>query len=109
MTSDITLQEGLILLEDGANPATDRIVRDNGRVRRVIVFVPEPTVAVEVATELADDGVERIELDGGFGPIWSAKIFEAVDGRAAVGCVMFGFESMDRVAAFKQRYEAQMR
>jgi hypothetical protein len=63
---------------------------------------------VAIAIELADQGVELIELDGGFGSLWAAKIFEAIDGRSAVGFVSFGIESMERVAAFKQRYEAQV-
>jgi Family of unknown function (DUF6506) len=101
------LLEGLILIEDGANSARDRIVRDNGRVRKTIVFVSEPTEGPGVAVELVDRGVELIELDGGFGSLWAARIFEATGGRAAVGFVSFGIESMEAVAAFKRRYEAQ--
>jgi hypothetical protein len=102
-----TLLEGLILIEDGANSARDRIVRDNGRVRKTIVFVSEPAQGPGVAVELVDRGVELIELDGGFGSLWAARIFEAIGGRAAVGFVSFGIESMEAVASFKQRYESQ--
>jgi hypothetical protein len=102
------LLEGLILIEDGANSKRDRIVRNNGRVRKTIVFVSEPAEAPAVAIELADEGVELIELDGGFGSLWAARIFEAVGSRAAVGFVSFGIESMETVAAFKRRYEAQV-
>lgn len=101
------LLEGLILIEAGANAATDRIVRDNGRVRKTIVFVPDPAAGPGVAVELANKGIELIELDGGFGSLWAAKIFEAIGGRAPVGFVSYGIESMEAVAAFKQRYEAQ--
>lgn len=76
------LIEGLILIEDGADSRTDRIVRDNGRVRKSIVFVSEPAEGPGVAIEMADQGVELIELDGGFGSLWAAKIFEAIGGRA---------------------------
>jgi hypothetical protein len=48
------------------------------------------------------------QLDGGFGPLRAAKIFEAIGGRSAVGFVSLGIESMVRVAAFKQRYEAKV-
>jgi hypothetical protein len=102
------LLEGLILIEDGADSKTSRIVRDNGRVRKTIVFVSEPAEGPAIAVELADQGVELIELDGGFGSLWAARIFEAINGRAAVGFVSFGIESMETVAAFKQRYEAQV-
>jgi hypothetical protein len=63
------LLEGLILIEDGANAARDRLVRDNGRVRKTIVFVSEPAEGPGVAVELVDQGVELIELDGGFGSL----------------------------------------
>jgi hypothetical protein len=102
------LLEGLILIEDGADSKTDRIVRNNGRVRKTIVFVSEPAEGPAIAIELADQGVELIELDGGFGSLWAAQIFEAISGRAAVGFVSFGIESIDAVAGFKQRYEAQV-
>jgi hypothetical protein len=101
------LLEGLILIEYGAKAARDRIVRDNGRVRKTIVFVSEPAEGPGVAVELVDRGVELIELDGGFGSLWAARIFEATGGRAAVGFVSFGIESMEAVASFKRRYEAQ--
>jgi hypothetical protein len=70
--------------------------------------VPDPAEGPNVAIELADAGVELIELDGGFGSLWAAKIFEAIGGRAPVGFVSFGIESMEAVAAFKRRYEAQV-
>jgi hypothetical protein len=102
------LLEGLILIEDGADSRTARIARDNGRVHKEIVFVADPAEGPGVAIEMADRGIELIELDGGFGSLWAARIFEAIGGRAAVGFVSFGIESMERVAAFKQRYEAQV-
>jgi hypothetical protein len=110
MTTDkpSVLLEGLILIEDGADSRVDRIVRNNGRVRKTIVFVSDPAEGPAIAIELAGQGVELIELDGGFGSLWAAKIFEATNGRAAVGFVSFGIESMEAVAAFKQRYDAQV-
>jgi hypothetical protein len=83
-------------------------VGNNGRVRKTVIFVSEPAEGPAIAIELADQGVELIELDGGFGSLWAAKIFEAIGGRSAVGFVSFGIESMERVAPFKQRYEAQV-
>ncbi|MGH3090519.1 MAG: hypothetical protein ACRDSJ_24845 [Rubrobacteraceae bacterium] len=67
-----------LLHSEGADPAADRIVREDGRVRMIIVFVP---VAVEL---VENEGVQLIE---------------AVDGRAPVGAVMFGAESLEGAAA----------
>jgi Family of unknown function (DUF6506) len=102
------LLEGLILIEAGADSSKDRLVRDNGRVRKTIVFVAEPAAGPGIAIELVEQGIELIELDGGFGSLWAARIFEAIGGRVPVGFVAYGIESMEAVAAFKQRYEAQV-
>jgi hypothetical protein len=40
-------------------------VRDNGRVRKTIVFVSEPAEGPKVAVELVDRGVELIEREPG--------------------------------------------
>ena len=45
--------------------------------------------AVSVATELADLGIKSIELCGGFSHIGTARIANAVEGKATVGVVRF--------------------
>ena len=47
---------------------------------------------------MVDDGVELIELCGGFGPVWTARVLEAVDGAVPVGAVGYGPESIDGMA-----------
>ena len=47
---------------------------------------------IEVALELVKDGAQMIELCGGFGPIWIAKVTEALDHRVPVGGVFYGPE-----------------
>lgn len=102
------LVQAHILHSEGANPAFDRVVREDGRVRMIVVFVPEPSAAVSVAVELIEnEGVEMIELDGGLGAIWAGKVVEATDGRVPVGAVMFGAESLDGAAEYGARYEAR--
>lgn len=91
-----------------ADPTVDRIVREDGRVRMIIVFVPEPSAAVPVAVELVEnEDAQLIEFDGGLGTVWAAKVIEEVDGRVPVGSVMFGAESLEGAAAYGARYEAQ--
>ncbi|WP_010632589.1 DUF6506 family protein [Sporolactobacillus vineae] len=59
--------------------------------------------AVRAAVDLAADGVQAIELCGGFGNEGVGKIAEAVQGKASVGVVRFdphpglGFKSGDAV------------
>lgn len=102
------LVQAHLLHSEGADPAVDRIVRDDGRVRMIIVFVPQPSAAASVAFDLIhNEGVQLIELDGGLGPVWAAKVVEAVDRRVPVGAVMFGAESLQGAAAYGARYEAR--
>jgi hypothetical protein len=46
-----------------------------------------------------EDGVQLLELCGGFGPVWTGKIIEAVDGKIPVGSVGYGPESIDLMHA----------
>lgn len=97
-----------IIHSEGADPAIDRFERVDARVRILVVFVPEPAAAVPVAADLVENaGVELIELDGGLGAIWAAKVIEATGGRVPVGAVMFGAESLAAAADYGTRYEAR--
>jgi hypothetical protein len=48
--------------------------------------------AIAIAKEAAAQGAQMIELCGGFGPIWIAKITEALEGKIPVGSVAYGPE-----------------
>ncbi len=50
-------------------------------------------LAIDVAKEAIANGAQMIELCGGFGPIWIAKISEAIDGQVPVGSVAYGPEA----------------
>lgn len=49
--------------------------------------------AIDVAKALVKDGAQMIELCGGFGPIWIAKISEAIRYAVPVGGVAYGPEA----------------
>ena len=89
---------GFIFTGRGLNPAEHRSVIQRGDFRAVMVGVSEPSQAVSVAKELVADGIELIELCGGFGPVWTGKIIEAIEGRVPVGSVGYGPESIDGMA-----------
>ena len=89
---------GFIFTGRGLNPAEDRTLIQRGDFRAVMVGVAEPSQAVAVAKELVADGIELIELCGGFGPVWTGKIIEAIEGRVPVGSVGYGPESIDGMA-----------
>lgn len=45
---------------------------------------------IAVAKALRDEGVQTIELCGGFGPEWVVNISEALDHKVPVGSVTYG-------------------
>lgn len=49
--------------------------------------------SIDVARQAIADGAQMIELCGGFGPLWIAKITEATQGQVPVGSVAYGPES----------------
>ncbi|MCT1403026.1 DUF6506 family protein [Paenibacillus sp. p3-SID867] len=48
---------------------------------------------IQIAQQLVKDGVQMIELCGGFGPLWIAKVSEAIDNAIPVGSVAYGPEA----------------
>jgi hypothetical protein len=90
---------GFIFTGRGLDPAADRAVIARDGFRAIIVGVAEPSQAPVIAVELVRDGVQLIELCGGFGPVWTAKVIAAIDGRVPVGSVGYGPESVDGMAA----------
>ena len=59
----------------------------------VCVGVTSVSAASAVAQQLVAEGVELIELCGGFGGAGLASIVSAVDERVPVGAVFFGVEA----------------
>jgi hypothetical protein len=96
-----------LILWENADPKTDRIVRETDSERLTIAFVSSVDDAAKVASELVEQGTELIELCGGFGLDDGAVVSRAVAGRAAVGTVSFGIESLTPAAAYKAKFEAQ--
>jgi hypothetical protein len=83
----------------GTDPAGAFTIVDNGRCKTVLVGVPDAASAVRIAPQLVADGAQLLELCGGFGPIGTARILEAIGGTVPVGAVGYGPESVDGVHA----------
>lgn len=49
--------------------------------------------SIVIAKQLVAEGVQMIELCGGFGPLWIAKISEAINGVIPIGSVAYGPEA----------------
>jgi hypothetical protein len=72
---------------------------DTDGCRTVLVGVPDVAAGVKVAAGLVDDGAQLIELCGGFGPVGTAAVLDAIGSRVPVGAVGYGPESVDGVHA----------
>ena len=89
---------GFIFTGRGMDPATHRSVIEEGDFRTVVVGCSSADQGVGVAREMVADGVQLIELCGGFGPVWTGRIIEAIEGAVPVGSVGYGPESIDGMA-----------
>ena len=91
---------GFLYTASGADPQRDVLVADTGTCRTVLVGMERPEQGIDAARRLLEDhDVQMIELCGGFGPVWAAKIIEAVGHRIPIGTVAYGPESVDGVHA----------
>jgi len=62
-----------------------------------VVGIKKPNEAIEIAQAMVDEGIQAIELCGAFGPVWTAKILEAVDYQVPIGAVTYGPESIPKL------------
>ena len=65
--------------------------------RLITVAVERVDQAPEAAKKLVDQGAELIELCGAFGPVWTGRVIEAIDGAVPVGGVFYGAEATDQM------------
>ncbi|MFE1175230.1 DUF6506 family protein [Streptomyces sp. NPDC058773] len=90
---------GFICTAAGSAAEGDVHVVDTGECRTVLVGVEKPEQALAAARRLLGEGVQLIELCGGFGPVRAGRIIEATDGAVPVGTVGYGPEAVDQVHA----------
>ncbi|MBB5850982.1 DUF6506 family protein [Amycolatopsis umgeniensis] len=86
-------QWGFVYLADGCDPARDVSRVDTGACLTVLVGVGEVEQVVAAAERLVAEGAQLIELCGAFGPVWTARVIDAVGARVPVGSVMYGGEA----------------
>lgn len=90
---------GFIVTGTGLDPARHRQVMASGEFQMTTVGVATVDQALPVACDLVDSGVQLLELCGGFGPVGTARVLEAIGHRVPVGAVGYGPESIDAMAA----------
>jgi hypothetical protein len=85
---------GFIVTGSGLDPAQHRAEIRSESFTGTMVGVTQPSEALDVARAMVADGVQLIELCGGFGPVWTAKVVEAIDHAVPVGSVGYGPEAI---------------
>lgn len=88
---------GFIVTGNGLAPEKNRVSMKSDTFEMIAVGVSEASQGVAVAKSMVADGIELIELCGGFGPVWTGKIIQAIDGAIPVGSVGYGPESIDQM------------
>jgi len=85
----MTLKAAFIFLAPDVDPKKDRQTVITPQVELTAVAACNYAEAETVAIELVNEGIEAIELCGGFGNRGAARIADALAGKAAVGVVRF--------------------
>ncbi len=85
----MALKAAFIFLAPEVDPQKDRQTVVTPQVELTAVAAGNYKEAEAVAVKLVDEGIEAIELCGGFGNKGTARSAEAVAGKAAVGVVRF--------------------
>ena len=83
------LKAAFIFVAPGGDAAQHRSWVKTPGVELLAVAVENYAGAVALAKELVNEGIQAIELCGGFGNVGTAKIVEAVEGKIPVGTVRF--------------------
>jgi hypothetical protein len=88
---------GFIVKGTGYDPDRHTMSLQSPEFTTMVVGVSVPEQALPVAKQMVASGIQLIELCGGFGPIWTARIIDAIDRAVPVGSVAYGPESIDQM------------
>jgi hypothetical protein len=90
---------GFIVTGSGLTPERNTVQMKSPAFTMTAVGVERPEDGIAVAQKMVADGVQLIELCGGFGPVWTGKIIEAIGRAIPVGSVGYGPEATDQMYA----------
>jgi hypothetical protein len=66
---------------------------ENCRFKTIGIDITKKEEVIEISKQLVAEGVQLIELCGGFGPQWITKVSEALEGAIPIGGVFYGPEA----------------
>ncbi len=94
---------GFIVTASGLNPETHRMEMKTDNFTMIAIGISHPKEGPEAAVKLKEEGIQLLELCGGFAPKWTAKITEALENSIPVGSVSYGPEAIDGMHALFQK------
>ena len=89
MLITLSLKAAFIFLAPQADPSQHQADIQTPQVTLLVRGVQNYQEAVNLAQQLLTEGVQALELCGGFGNIGTAKIVEAIEHKIPVGTVRF--------------------
>ena len=98
------LKCAFIVILPEADSRIDMVTIESPAVCQMMVGVKDFTDAVNTSRRLVEEGVELIELCGGFGPVSVTKIIAAVGDKVPVGSVTFGVESIKKFSDLLEKH-----
>lgn len=90
---------GFIVTGAELEPTKHRVTMQSPAFTMLVVGVTKPEQGLAVAQAMVAEGIQLIELCGGFGPIWTAKVIAAIGEAVPVGSVGYGPEAIDKMHA----------
>lgn len=97
---------GYIILGDGYLPQQHNANIKSPQFSSTIICVDTIKAAINVAKEMVADGVQVIELCGGFGQSGTFEIVNAIDCKVPVGSVSFSGYEHDKLTDFLSQSSA---
>jgi hypothetical protein len=84
-----------IFVSPGFDSSGQEVVLESSqtKVKLIGIEIKKKDAVLQLAKQLVKEGVQMIELCGGFGPIWVAKVLEEIHHSIPVGSVMYGPEA----------------
>ena len=88
---------GFLVTGKGFDPLRDVQTMKTAHFEMITIGCASAADGPAAAQRLVAQGVQLIELCGGFGPVWAARIIEAIGDAVPIGAVGYGPESIDRL------------
>ena len=89
MSAEGKLKAAFLFIAPDVNPDQHKSWVKTPQVELLAIAAKDYNEATQVAKDLVEQGIQAIELCGGFGQVGVARVVNAVEGKIPVGVVRF--------------------